>query len=87
MQKILIHKRKRLNVRFVREISIDSNKVEVTDNLFLERNAEVTELFRSTDLVNIHVITSDSFQLSNLLSWETLTFDPSKKNLTFVKEY
>ena len=61
--------------------------MEVRDKLFLEQKAKITELYRSADLVNMHVITSDSFQAANLLPWENLSFDASDKNLEFVKTY
>jgi hypothetical protein len=87
MQRLLIYSRRSLDIRFEREISIDKDKVEVRDKLFLDQNAKIAELYRSADLVNMHVITSDSFQTANLLPWEKLSFDPSEKNLEFIKTY
>jgi hypothetical protein len=72
MQKLLIYNRKKLPLRFLRRISLGRDFVSVRDELTVTDDAKVVSLHRGTDCVNMHVVTSDSFQSANLLPWERI---------------
>jgi len=75
MQRILIYNRRRLPILFERVITLADSRMTVKDSLLIVGNAKITELYRSTDCVDLHVVTSDSFQRVNLLAWEKLDPD------------
>lgn len=70
MQAMLIYDRSTVPVNFSREIRLDDQCIEVKDVL---SSSNIARLFLTPDCVNIHVITSDSFQQANLLPWQPLS--------------
>ncbi len=87
MQRVLIYKKKYVGINFERKIDFSGHHPVVTDILYNKKNIEVIELYRSTDCVNMHVVTSSSFQLVNLLTWEQLNISTSSKVNEYVKKY
>lgn len=87
MQRLLIYNRVKLNMVFSRKIELGGGAVEVVDEITLGRHLKLESLKRSTDCVDTHVITSDSFQSVNLLPWEEIKFDSSEPVLKFKKTY
>lgn len=75
MQKTLIYDKKSLPVQFRRVIKVLADKIEIEDEINCIGSCKIREISRSTDCVNVHVITSDSFQRANLLEWEKLFVD------------
>ncbi|MBT4482409.1 MAG: hypothetical protein HOC71_01870 [Candidatus Latescibacteria bacterium] len=87
MQKILIYDRKILPFSYRRKFELHKKGIKVKDDLYLEKNMCIDSLYRSSDCVNTHVITSDSFQIANLLEWEHLTASSSDSTLHFEKDF
>jgi hypothetical protein len=85
MQRLLILNRGKLDIGFVRNIELRDNEILVSDEIFPGRKTSINSLHRSTDCVNMHVITSDAFQSANLLPWEKM--DPKKSALKYQKRY
>lgn len=86
MQKILIYNQHPLDLAFCRKIRLESDRIHIEDQLDLGAGIEIRELYRSTDCVNIHVITSDSFQKVNMLAWERLEAPPGVRSVKHIKE-
>ena len=87
MQAKLIYKRKGVGHRFRRLINLAAHGVIVSDTIDMKGRKKIAEIYRSTDCVNAHVITSDSFQSANLLCWEKAAFGASQSRIEIVKEY
>ncbi len=86
MQKLLIYNRTDVPFSFTREISLEPGCITVNDNIIPDnKSAEIRVLYRSTDCVNMHVITSDSFQGANLLAWEKLDPPLQEQSASFKK--
>ncbi|MCL1985018.1 MAG: hypothetical protein FWG59_01025, partial [Betaproteobacteria bacterium] len=79
MQTMLIYKKKTLPVRWSREVILDDTGITVRDAVRCENRSIFVELFRTTDAVNLHVVTSNSFQQSNLFMWERCADTPTDK--------
>ncbi len=87
MQRLLILNRGKLDMVFVRNIELRDNEILVTDEIFPGRKVSIDSLQRSTDCVNMHVITSDAFQAANLLPWEKMDNAMPGKSLKYQKGY
>jgi len=87
MQRLLILSRGKLDIVFVRNIELRDNEIMVTDEIFPGRKVSIDSLQRSTDCVNMHVITSDAFQTANLLPWENVDPQGSDNSLKYQKRY
>jgi hypothetical protein len=87
MQKLLILNRKKVGIKFVRSIEIQDKEILVTDEIFPQKGIRIEHLERTTDCVDLHVITSNAFQLANLLRWERCAVDPSEAPLKYQKRY
>ncbi len=86
MQKMLIYNRADIPLLFTREIRLEPGQISIKDTLSSEGDHSGIEvLYRSTDCVNMHVITSDSFQNANLFAWEKLVPPPPGENASFEK--
>ena len=84
MQRVLIFGAAEVPVRFQRQIRLLPDRIFVTDTV--RADAPLRELYRTPDLVNLHVVTSDCFQQANLLPWEQLPFDRTGVH-TGTREY
>lgn len=78
MQKVLIYSHDSLDITFRRTIKLHDDGLKIMDEIRMPDNIEIKSLHRSTDCVNMHVITSDSFQIANLLPWEKMPIDGGK---------
>lgn len=87
IQRLLILNRGKLDMVFVRNIELRDNEILVSDEIFPGKKVSIDSLQRSTDCVNIHVITSDSFQAANLLPWENADPKGSDNSLKYQKRY
>jgi hypothetical protein len=87
MQKLLILGRKRAGISFLRSIEIQGKEIIVTDEIIPEKGVRIEHLERTTDCVDMHVITSNAFQLANLLPWEPCSMDTPDTPLKFQKRY
>lgn len=87
IQKLLILNRGKLDIVFVRNIELKDNEILVSDEIFPGEGLHIDFLQRSTDCVNMHVITSDSFQSANLLPWEKMDNAMPGKSLKYQKGY
>lgn len=87
MQRLLILNRGKLDIVFVRNIELKDNEILVSDEIFPGERINISFLQRSTDCVNTHVITSDSFQVANLLPWEETDPKSVDKSLKYQKRY
>lgn len=81
MQKLLIYNRDNVGIKYRRKITLSEGRIMVRDEFFLG-SEQISSIYRTTDCVNMHVITSDSFQKANLLSWEKMETGDS---LVFTK--
>ena len=86
MQKVLIYNKKPVPVLFTRNIQIMDEGITVEDTVTCENQARLETLYHTTDLVNLHVVTSDSFQATNLLSWQAVSTNDSS-NFTEKKKF
>jgi hypothetical protein len=86
MQKILIYNQHPLDLAFCRKIRLECDRIRIEDQLDLGAGIAIRELYRSTDCVNIHVVTSDSFQKVNMLAWERLEVAPGVRSVKHIKE-
>ncbi len=87
MQRLLILNRGKLDMVFVRNIELKDNEILVSDEIFPGEGIRIDFLQRSTDCVNMHVITSDAFQAANLLPWEKMDNAMPGKSLKYQKGY
>jgi hypothetical protein len=69
MQALLIYNKRSVPVSFMREIVLDAESITVRDRLDCSGKAKIASMYLSPDCVNMHVVTSDSFQKANLESW------------------
>lgn len=84
MQKVLIYSHDSLDITFRRTINLRDDGIKIMDEINMPDNIKITSLHRSTDCVNMHVITSDSFQAVNLLPWERMSVE-GEKTLRFER--
>lgn len=78
MQKVLIYNRNKIDIGFTRTITLHDRGIKIGDTLRFPDTVTIRSLHRSTDCVNMHVITSDSFQAVNLCPWERMPIDENK---------
>ncbi|MFP5240611.1 MAG: hypothetical protein ACLGQW_12330 [Acidobacteriota bacterium] len=69
MQAMLIYNKNTVPVSFSRRILLDQQGVTVSDAASCEPPASFEALYLTTDCVNMHVVTSDSYQRANLEPW------------------
>jgi hypothetical protein len=74
MQKVLIYSKDSLDIAFKRRVVLTNDGIKIVDEISVPERLKIISLHRSTDCVNMHVITSDSFQAANLCPWEKLSF-------------
>jgi hypothetical protein len=86
MQKVLIYNQRPLELAFRRVIQLHEDNIVIEDDLDVGEGLQVEILYRTSDCVNTHAITSDSFQKVNLLAWEPLETPPLSRQLHFTKE-
>lgn len=87
MQKVLIYGSDQVPVNFRRTIQVGPRELRVRDELSVAGTQRIVLLHRSTDCVNMHVITSDSFQTANLLGWEKMAIEPGRSVLAYEKVF
>lgn len=78
MQKMLIYNKKSIPITFTRQISIHKEDISIEDSLQIESDRPPLTIYRTTDCINMHVITSDAFQASNLMPWKSITAPDEK---------
>ena len=72
MQRLLIHGGEGIGLLFERRVTLGPDGIAIFDKLRNTTTQTISKLFRSSDCVNTHVITSDSFQTVNLKAWQEL---------------
>lgn len=82
MQKVIVFDKSRSKVAFKRRIRILKDGIMVEDELENHESSGFERVWRTPDCVNTHVITSNSFQPGNLLSWEILPFFKGGRKVT-----
>lgn len=87
MQQLLIYKKQRLPLSFRRVLRLEPERIVLEDSISTDGALPICELWRSTDLVNLHVVTSDSFQKANLLPWVPLTPPAGHGTTTYLKVF
>ncbi|MBF0362591.1 MAG: hypothetical protein HQK49_16345 [Oligoflexia bacterium] len=80
MQKMLIISKSSEELYFKREIIL-SEKLIIKDYILKESVKNILSLKRSTYCVNSHVVTSDSYQIGNLIPWEDIDLGSFNKEL------
>lgn len=87
MQKVLIYDKEKAAVSFSRILTVGDGTIRIEDTLTNESSWPIESLHRTTDAVNMHVVTSDSFQLANLLNWEPIPVNPDTQTYTMEKTF
>lgn len=72
MQKVLIYDEEKASVLFSRTLTVGNGTVRIEDSVTNESPFPFESMYRTTDAVNMHVVTSNSFQLANLQTWEAI---------------
>jgi hypothetical protein len=79
MQLMIIYNKGNIDIKFKRIIELLDDAIIVKDEIIPGRGIAIESLYRSTDCINMHVITSNSFQIVNLLDWEEINLSNNKK--------
>lgn len=87
MQRVLIYDNEKASIFFTRTLTISDNAIHVQDTLTNRFPVPFESLHRTTDSVNMHVVTSNSFQLANLLDWESIPVTRDMYTCTLDKSY
>lgn len=72
MQKVLIYDDEKASVLFTRTLTVGVGAVRIEDTLTNHSSFPFESIVRTTDATNMHVVTSNSYQLANLMSWEVI---------------
>lgn len=86
MQRILIFGARNTGMKYCRRVQILPNAIKILDTIDVPDTIKISALFRSTDCVNMHVVTADSFQASNLHAWTKLS-EPRGKSETYEASF
>jgi len=70
MQAVLIYQKNTAPVSFRRDIRLDGQGIDIQDAVACSGTATFSRLLLTTDFVNMHVVTSESFQSANLTDWQ-----------------
>lgn len=87
MQKVLIYDDEKASVMFSRTLTVENGVIHVKDIVTNQAPCSIESLYRTTDAVNMHVVTSNSFQLANLLSWESIPVDRNTQTYTMERVF
>lgn len=87
LQKALIYEKGQIPIGFTRKIILTDTGIKIEDEILIKGKPGIVSLHRSTDCVSLHVITSDSFQASNLLEWENIENISRTPILRFEKNF
>jgi hypothetical protein len=87
MQQVLIYDNEKASISFERTLTVADNTIRVQDTLTNHFPFPIKSLHRTTDSVNMHVVTSNSFQLANLLDWESIPVEAGKHTYALDLSY
>jgi hypothetical protein len=87
MQRVIIFNRAGVKLGFTRTIWLKGGRITLEDEIESQEQTELVRLYRTPDCVNMHVVTSDSFQEGNIFPWEPISLLPGQRSVKLTKTF